>query len=246
MNWNNEIVMISGGSKGIGYAIAEQLGKNGAKISICARDNHALEKAKETLANNGADVLTVTADITQEGDVDRWFSETESTFGNPTILCNNAGTSGFSPFLDITEEAWNHTLAVNCRGVFLCTKRALPNMIAAKQGRIIMTSSIASKYFRRDHSLYFTSKWALNGFSHSLAKEVHEHNIHVNLLCPGMTETNFFETMGGRPHAKENRYADPKTYGEIVEYICTLPDELDTLEICVLPNWQLKNFGIRR
>lgn len=246
MNWTNEIVMISGGSKGIGFAIAERLGKLGAKISLCARNEEALNKAKDSLISSEVNVLAVTANITEEEDVDRWFTETESTFGNPSILCNNAGTSGFNPFMQITEEAWDNTLAVNCKGVFLCTKRALPNMIAAKKGRIVMTSSIASKYFRREHSLYFTSKWALNGFSHCLAKEVHEHNIHVNLLCPGMTETNFFETMGGRPHPEDRWYADPKIYGEIVEYICIIPDEMDTLEICVMPNWQIKNFGIRR
>ncbi len=246
MNWQDEIIMISGGSKGIGYAMAERMGKHGAKISICGRNQEALNTAETKLTEQGIEVLAVNADVSREKDVDGWFNQTESQFGNPTILCNNAGTSGIGSLMDIKEEAWDHTMAVNCRGVFLCTKRALPNMIAAKRGRIVMTSSIASKYFRRDHSLYFASKWALNGFSHCLAKEVNEHNIHVHLICPGMTETNFFDTMGGRPHPEDHWYAEPETYAELAEYVCSLPEQLDTLEICVLPEWQVKNFGIRR
>jgi len=246
VKFTQEVICISGGSQGIGYAIAERFGASGAKISICARRLEPLQVAEKKLRDQGVNVLAIQADVSQEGDVDRWFSETEKQFGNPGILVNNAGISGTAELLDIKEEAWDKTMAVNCRGVFLCTKRALPAMMKAKHGRIFMLSSIASKFYRPRHSLYFATKWALNGFAHSLAKEVREHNIHVHLMCPGMTETNFFDNMGGRPHPEDHVYAKPEIYAEMAEYICSLPDYMDTLEFAVMPNWQIEHFGIRR
>ncbi len=245
-SFHEDIVMISGGSKGIGYAIAKRLGEQGAKISFCARNENDLNQAEPELKQAGIDVLAIQADVSQEIDVNRWFQKTEKRFGLPTILVNNAGISGTNSLLELTEEQWDKTMSVNCRGVFLCTKRALPAMMQAKKGRIFMISSIASIYYRKGHSLYFASKWALRGFSHCLAKEIHEYNIHVHQICPGMTETRFFDNRGGRPHPPEKMYADPETYAEQVEYLCNMPDHLDTLEYCTFPDWQLKNFGIRR
>ena len=241
-----EIVMISGGSRGIGYAIAERLGREGARISLCARDDAPLEEARRQLQNQGVSVMAVSADVTCEEEVEHWFQKTEQTFGPAAILVNNAGVSGAGPFLSLTEAEWDHTFAVNCQGVFLCTRRALPTMMQQKRGRILMLSSVASKYYRRDYSLYFASKWALNGFAHSLAKEVHEHGVHVYLLCPGMVETDFFENMGGRPHPVEVPYAEPDTFADLALYLCQLPDTLDTQEICLFPSWQIHQFGIRR
>jgi len=242
----DQIVMISGGSQGIGYAIAHRLGVQGAKISFCARTEESLRKAESLLGQAGIDCLAVQADVSQANDVERWFYLTEQDFGPVSILINNAGISGKGPFLELSESQWDKTMAVNCRGVFLCTQRALPAMTQAKQGRIIMVSSISSLYYRKGFSLYFASKWALNGFAHCLAKEVQEHNIHVHILCPGMVETRFFDSMGGRPHPPDYVYAEPEVYAEWVERLCMLPDNLDTLEIAVLPSWQLDRFGVRR
>jgi len=243
---NNQIVSISGGSQGIGFAIAERLGKQGAKISFCARNETMLRAAEKSLQAAGIDCLATRADVSRPKDVERWFTETEKHFGPTTILVNNAGISGKGPFHTLSEAQWDATMSVNCRGVFLCTKRALPAMIQAEKGRIFMISSISSLYYRKGFSLYFATKWALNGFAHCLAKEAQKHNIHVHILCPGMVETHFFESMGGRPHPPDHLYADPQVYAEQVEKICRLPDNLDTLEFAILPSWQLQNFGVRR
>lgn len=243
---SKEIIMISGGSAGIGLAAAKRLGGKGAKISICARSPDRLHEAEHTLSRLGIRVLAVQADVSRPDDVEAWFDQTENYLGSATVLVNNAGVSGYGSFMELTEEQWDTTMSVNCRGVFLCTRRALPNMIKARRGRIVMISSIAAQYFRRDHSLYFASKWALNGFSHCLAKEVREHNIHVHIVCPGMTETSFFDSIGGRPHPQDREYVTPETVAELVEFFCTLPDHVDTNEYSLFPSWQLRNLGIRR
>ncbi len=245
--FQNEIAMISGGSLGIGLATARQLGQSGARISICGRRGDALYKAKDSLEASGIEVIAVQADVSQEEDVERWFVETEQRFGPATILVNNAGIAGAKPLLELDEAQWDKTISVNCRGPFLCTKRAAKQMVAAKQGRIIFISSISAQYYRKDCSLYFASKWALNGFAHCVAKDLHEHGIHVHIICPGMTETRFFDAMeGGRPHPPEKHYVEPEMVAEMVEQFCALPAGFDTNEHTIIPSWQLNNLGLRR
>jgi len=242
----NQVVMISGGSEGIGYAVAERFGKQGAKISICARSEEKLREAAYKLENQSIDCLAVQADVSNEADVENWFKLTEQKYGPALILVNNAGVSGVSPVLDLSEDQWDHTMSVNVRGVFLCCKRALPAMMEKKDGRIVMISSIASQYFRPNHSLYFASKWALNGFSSSLAQEVSEHGIRVKIICPGMTETNFFDEMGGRPHEDQVPYVTPEHIADQVEHACLEPDGAESMKRAIFPAWQVPRQHKRR
>lgn len=243
---NQEIVMISGGSQGIGFSVARRLGLAGARISICGRRGDVLKQAQETLRGEGIDVIVVAADVSREDEVDRWYAGTEEQFGPASILVNNAGIAGQNPLLELDEKQWDQTIGVNCRGPFLCTRRAIPAMKQARRGRIIFISSISGQYYRREHSLYFTSKWALMGFAHCAAKELSPYNIHVHILCPGMTETRFFDEIGGRPHPEDKNYVDPGLVAEWVERFCLLPEGIDTNESSIFPSWQLKNLGIRR
>jgi 3-oxoacyl-[acyl-carrier protein] reductase len=242
----NDVIMISGGSKGIGFAISERLGLLGARISICGRDESALDQARQALADKGVDVLSARADVSSVDDVEQWYEKTESRFGPVSILIPNAGISGYGNLADLTEEQFDQTMATNVRGVFLCVKRGLPAMTRQRRGKIIIISSIASKYFRHGHSLYFATKWALNGFAFSVAKEVNEYNVHVHVLCPGMVETEFFTSAGGRPHEASLPYIEPSLIAELTERLITLPDTVDTLDWAVFPHWQQPSLGIRR
>lgn len=242
----NEIIAITGGSLGIGYATALRLGKLGAKISLCSRREEPLRQAEKTLQAEGVDAMAFQTDISNEDEVERWFSQTEDRFGPVSILVNNAGISGYGRLEELTAEQWDRTMSVNCRGAFLCSRRALPAMIGAHRGRIVFISSASSLYYRQGHALYFASKWALNGFAHCLAKEVNEHHIHIHIICPGMTETNFFDAAGQRPHAPDFPYVAPGQIAEMVEHNCLLPQGFDTNEYSLFPSWQLKNFGVRR
>ncbi|HOJ60010.1 MAG TPA: SDR family oxidoreductase [bacterium] len=242
----NEIVMISGGGSGIGLATALRLGARGARVSLCGRRKERLAAAVRRLREQEIEALAVRADVSQEEEVEQWFAETEHWFGAPTILVNNAGIPGHGPMLEITEAQWDLTMRVNCRGAFLCTRRALPFMMQARRGRILFISSVSGQYYRKNFSLYFASKWALSGFAHCVAKEVQEYNIHVHVLCPGMTETDFFETLNGRPHSREFTYLRPDVVASMAEFLVCLPEDVDTNEYSLFPSFQLKNFGIRR
>lgn len=242
----NEIVAISGGSLGIGFHIAQRLGDAGARISICGRREGILHEAETALRSRGIETLAVRADVSQEADVERWFEETERRFGPVSILVNNAGIAGRGFLMDLDETQWDTTIRVNCRGPFLCTRRAVPAMKKVRRGRILFISSIGGQYYRKEYSLYFASKWALRGFALCLGKELNQDNIHVHVICPGMTETRFFDAYGGRPHPEENQYADPEIVAETAERLCLLPEGIDTNEYSVFPSWQLHNLGNRR
>jgi NAD(P)-dependent dehydrogenase (short-subunit alcohol dehydrogenase family) len=242
----NQVVMISGASQGIGFAAAQRLGRAGAKLSLCARRDEPLQQAAGQLKEQGIDVFAVPADVSRESDVDTWFKQTEAHVGPASILIPNAGISGYGDLADLTEEQFDQTMNVNVRGVFLCCKRAIPAMKEKRQGKIIMISSIASKYYRHGHSLYFATKWALNGFAFSLAKEVLEYNIHVHILCPGMVETHFFDSNGGRPHEESKEYLEPDLIAELAERLILLPDTVGTLDWAVFPDWQQHSLGLRR
>ncbi|MGC9328049.1 MAG: SDR family oxidoreductase [Candidatus Hinthialibacter sp.] len=244
--FSHEIVMISGGSLGMGYATARRLGKAGARISICGRRENLLAQAEKNLRGENIEIMALCADVSKEEDVDRWFDETVKRFGPPSILVNNAGVAGKGPLLELDETQWDQTMSVNCRGPFLCTRRAAFYMKQANRGRIIFISSIAGQYYRGGYSLYFASKWALNGFAHSAAKELQPFNIHIHIICPGMTETRFFDAYGARPHPPEKQYVDPDTVAEMVERFCRLPEGVDTNEYSIVPSWQLRNLGLRR
>ena len=128
-----------------------------------------LAAAVRRLREQNVEVLAVRADVSREGDVERWFAETEHWFGAPTILVNNAGIPGHGPMLDITEAQWDLTMNVNCRGPFLCTRRALPFMMQARRGRVLFISS-TPRNITAKISPYFASKWALSGFAHCVAR----------------------------------------------------------------------------
>ncbi len=140
--------MISGGSLGMGFSTAQRLGRAGAKVSICGRREEVLRDAVKKLRNEGIEAMGVPADVSLENEVEYWFSETERNFGHASILVNNAGISGRCTFLDLDEKQWDKTIGVNCRGPFLCTRRAIPAMKSAQKGRIIFISSIAGQYYR--------------------------------------------------------------------------------------------------
>ncbi|MDX9753574.1 MAG: SDR family oxidoreductase [bacterium] len=241
----NQVVMISGGSKGIGLAIAERLGKQGARISLCARGAEALAQAQKTLQAQGIAVMATSADVSNEEEVERWFTQTETMFGPAHILIPSCGVSGYGDLTELTEAQFDQTFSVNMRGAFLCARRAIPSMIQNQSGKIIFLSSIASKYYRHGHSLYFATKWALNGFAFSLAKELNEHHIHVHVIAPGMVETHFFDN-AGRPHGPEVPYLSPDLVADLAERLIRLPEGVDTLDWTIFPSWQQHSLGIRR
>lgn len=186
--------LVTGGGVGIGESIALAFAREGADVAIASRNTANLERVAQKLRESGRGALAITADIAHEEQVKAMVARTIAEFGRIDVLVNNSGIPG--QFLDVSEmdlADWNQVLAVNITGTMLCSREALRDMRARKSGNIINISSMAGKRVTPKRSSYVSSKFAMHGFTLTLAQEVGPDNIRVNCICPGATEGDRIE-----------------------------------------------------
>jgi NAD(P)-dependent dehydrogenase (short-subunit alcohol dehydrogenase family) len=178
-------VLITAAASGIGRVIAETLLNSGARLYICDINAEQLAACQSALPNIRATV----ADVADPLQVDRLFDEVASHLGGLDVLVNNAGIAGpTAPVEQITPEEWSQTMAVNINGQFHCVRRAVPLLKAAGGGLIVNLSSAAGLFGFPNRTPYAASKWAVIGFTKSLAMELGQYNIRANAICPGIVE----------------------------------------------------------
>ncbi|MDM7922164.1 MAG: SDR family oxidoreductase [Pyrinomonadaceae bacterium] len=183
--------LVTGGTKGIGFAIAEALAKVGARVFICGRDKNDLKRALESLAAVGT-VAGDVCDVRSEEQVRMVLEECERIFGGLDILINNAGMGYFGTYVqDLTGDQFRQTLETNLFGVFYACHYAIPLLKRRKGGYIINISSLAGQNAHPGMAAYNASKFGLNGFSEALMQEVRQDNIKVTYICPGSVNTYF-------------------------------------------------------
>ena len=187
------VALITGGSRGIGKAIARRLAALGAAVGICGRDDERLILASLELEGAGAKVLACRADVTKEADIRAFVDTTEKQLGAITILVNNAGTGGggFGAIQEKSEAEWDHVMNTNLKSVFFVSRAVIPGMIQRRGGDIINISSLAGKNTFAGGGIYCASKWALQGLSGCMAEDLRAHGIRVGVICPGSVATDF-------------------------------------------------------
>jgi len=216
--FDGRIAIVTGASSGIGRATAEMLVERGARVSVFAR---SAGKLKSLARKHEGRMLAVPGDVSDVDSVERLFRETESRFGRCDILINDAGTYVNKRIEKMTERDWDRVFAVNVRGAFLTTRRAVKTMINAKSGAIVNVSSISGVIGPEKFpgfSAYCASKAALIELTEALAVELKEYGIRINCVSPGSVDTAMWAAVsGGAPAAM--------TAAEVAEVILFLASE---------------------
>ena len=213
----NEVALVTGGSRGIGYAIAQRLATLVAAVAICGRDEKALKESTGNLTKIGKQVFAQVADVTDSSQVSEFVAKAESALGPVSILVNNAGIGLFGPAHEKTEADWDRVLDTNLKSVFLVSRAVVPSMMRKGKGEIINISSLAGKNTFAGGGIYCASKWGVMGLSGCMAEDLRDRGIRVSVICPGSVATEF----SGRGPKDPAKALVPEDVAQAVEAIVT-------------------------
>ncbi len=190
--------VVTGGSKGIGLAIAAAFAGAGANVAITGRDEQALAAAEQTIRSGGGSVFASRTDVRELAAVEQLMQETAARFGGIDVLVNNAGVGAFGPIDEMRVEDWHTVIDTNLTGAFYCARTALPYLRKSAHAYIVNISSLAGKNWFAGGAAYCASKAGLNAFSEALMQDVRQHDIRVSYVMPGSVNTEF-NFMGAKP-----------------------------------------------
>ena len=226
----NQVAVVTGAGRGIGRAIAIELGKLGARVALTARRRTELN---ETALVIGSSACVIPADVRRKEDLAKLFEQVTTTLGPVDILVNAAGLGIFGRVVDFRDEDFETLIETNLRSIFFACRFVLPSMVERKTGHIINIASIAGKVGSATRAVYCASKFGVVGFTESLAEEVREHGIRVSLICPGSTDTRFStKETSGKAHDKMLR---PEDIAHAVRAIVTQEPNSFISEIILRP-----------
>jgi len=188
---SDKVALVTGGSRGIGRAIALRLAGMGAAVAVCGRDQGALDSTGKQLRSFGVGIHAQRADVTRVEDIEALVSGTESALGRISVLVNNAGLGIFGPVQERSEQEWDAVLSTNLKSVFLLSRAVIPGMIRQKRGDIINISSLAGRNAFAGGGIYCASKWGLQGLTACMAEDLRQFNIRVSSVLPGSVATEF-------------------------------------------------------
>lgn len=184
-----KVAVITGAARGMGRATAERFAREGAKLVLNDRDQGPLDDLVQQLENIGAQAIGVAGDVSSEADIKRLMEEAVSTFGGIDILVANAGIIPEADLASATVDLWDHTMAVDGRGMFLSCKYAAAEMVKAGKGSIVCLSSISAFAGQKGQAVYGPAKFVASGLTKHLAIDLASHGVRVNAVAPGTIDT---------------------------------------------------------
>ena len=209
MKLENKVAIVTGAGKGIGWGIAKVFSQEGAKVVIVDWDEEAGKKTAEEILQSGGDALFVHCDVSNEEQVKAMVQATLDKYGRIDVLVNNAGVGVYLAVLEATSEDWDHCLAVNLKGVFLCSKYAIPHMQAVGKGAIVNISSVHSHATVNGVAPYAASKGGITALTRNMAID-YGPAIRVNAIAPGWVLTPLIQSIF-------DGYDDPAEQQRLVE-----------------------------
>lgn len=229
----DQIAIVTGASRGIGKEIAVKLAEQGMKLAIIGSSAQISETADELKNKGFLHILPIQADVSKEADLQQVVQKTIEEYGHVDMLVNNAGIGFFKLTEEVTLEEWKKVFEVNVQGVFLATKAVLPHMKERKSGTIITIASDVARYTIPNGAAYTATKYAVQGFSGSVAQEVREYGIRVGTINPGMVDTYFAESKQGLP--EKHDWLKVEDIANAVVYMASAPKYMLIDEIVLHP-----------
>lgn len=222
----DKVAVVTGGSRGIGRAIALELAVQGFKVAVNYRSQEAqAQKVVETIRGMGGEAMAIQAHVASARDVEEMASKVREAWGTVGVLVNNAGITRDNILVRMREEEWDQVLETNLKGAFLCSRIFVKDMMRARWGRIVNISSVVGIMGNPGQTNYAASKAGLVGFTKALAKEVASRGITVNAIAPGYIETEM--TQGLSQKVKEamlgviplGRFGSPEEVAKLVSFL---------------------------
>ena len=218
-----KVALITGGSRGIGKAIAEKFAKNGYDLVInYVSDNTDLDAIKEEFKQYGSEVLMEKADVSNYAECEKMVTAAIEKFGRIDVLVNNAGVTRDNLLMRMKEEDFDKVISINLKGTFNLTKLVTPYMMKRREGRIVSISSVVGVMGNAGQSNYAASKAGIIGFTKSVAKELASRNIRVNAVAPGFIETDMTKDLpleGMAEHIPLKRLGQPQDIAKAVKFL---------------------------
>ncbi len=240
-----KVAIVTGASSGIGEATARMLAAKGMKVAAVARRDARLQALARRVDGGPGEVWAVTADVSDEAQVNRVVAGAAARWGTIDVLIANAGVMLLGPILDANTDEWRTMVNVNLLGVMYCVHAVLPIMTRQKRGHIITISSVAGRVARASNGVYAATKFGVRAFSESLRQEAAKSSIRVTTIEPGVVATELPEHIGN-PEAKEwarQFYSSMEALksediGEAILYVLGQPPYVDVNEILIRPTEQ--------
>jgi 3-oxoacyl-[acyl-carrier protein] reductase len=227
------VVWVSGGSRGIGAAVALAFARIGAAVAVSGRQTQQLKRVVEQIAHEGGVGYSVVCDVRSESSVAKAHAKISDMLGAVDVLVNSAGVTYFTSFESTTSEQFDNVIATNLRGTFLCTQHALPGMLAKRKGHIINIVSVAATTPFPNSSVYAASKAGVLTMSRGLRMEVRKRGIRVVDILPGPVDTDIW------PEGARKKYGEkmmkPEDVADAIVSVYCQPEGISTDEITLRP-----------
>lgn len=227
------VAVVTGGTRGIGQAIANKLASMEATVVVCGRDEARAQQVARDLVSRGRRAEGLSCDVTDLASVEALGEQLRKNYGRVDILVNDAGIAGPPGLLhELPPADFEAVFNTNVRGVYYMMRTVVPLMIAAGAGHVINISSLAGKNALPRGAAYSASKWALNGMSYGVAEELRSQNIRVSVICPGSVDTDF----SPRRHGKDTqKMLKPEDVAHAVAMLVTQEPQSFISEVLIRP-----------